>query len=222
MQISKETFLNVKSVGSHRTFAGLELERCEFTGSNLSQFDDPGLNLIVRNVMATRCIVKRSGMSGARFEDVVIDGLTTTGTVLLSGCAFRHVTLRGRAGSLMTLPPNASMEPPVQQAFAAAIARYYEDVDWALDITEAEFQDASLYYVPGHLIRRDPETQYLLHRERFAGIPLDPLPVRARVEVERFGLTPFDSIVAVAPKRSKQFSQVKEALDELRVKGLAD
>src|SRR5438874_2574604 len=137
MLVSKRTFLNAKSVGGHRTFADLELVRCEFTGSNLSQFDDPDLNLILRDVTATRCVVKRSGMDGVRFDNVLIDGLTTSSAVRLHGCAFRHVTLRGRVGSLMIISPNTSIPEEMQQAFTAGIVRFYQDVDWALDIAEA-------------------------------------------------------------------------------------
>jgi uncharacterized protein YjbI with pentapeptide repeats len=222
MQIDKKTFDNVKSIGSHRTFADLELVRCEFTGSNLSQFDDPELGLVVRDVTATRCLVRRSSMNGARLENVLVDGLTTTGTVMLQGCVFRRVTLRGRVGSLMVMPPNFGLEQAMQKALADGIVRFYQDVDWALDISEAEFTEANLYYVPGDLVKRDPETQYLLRRDSFTGIPLDGLPVRARIAVDRFESTPFDSIVAVAPTRSKDFAKVKEALDELRARGLAE
>ena len=64
MRIEKQEFLHVKSVDSHRTFEDLELVRCEFTGSGLAQFDDPELNLVVRNVTATRCVAKGCSMQG--------------------------------------------------------------------------------------------------------------------------------------------------------------
>lgn len=222
MQISKQTFVNEKSVGSHRTFAGLELMRCEFNGSTLSQFDDPGFNLVVRDTTATRCVVKRSDLSGVRLENVLVDGLTTSSTVQLDTCVFRHVTLRGRVGSIMVVPPTPSIPRETQRAFEEASVQFYADVDWALDISEAEFEAASIYYVPGELVRRDPETQYLLRRQAFAGVDVGEFPVRAQVEVERFELTPFDSIVAVAPTRSKNFAKTKAALDELRAHGLAE
>jgi uncharacterized protein YjbI with pentapeptide repeats len=222
MLIEKQVFLNAKSVGSHRTFADVDLVRCEFTGSNLSQFDDTSMNLIVRDVTASRCVAKRSSLSGVRLDNVLVDGLRSSGGVKLYGCTFRHVTLRGRIGSLMVVPPKFSMSQDRRDALTASIVRYYQDVDWALDISEAEFESIDLYYVPGDLVKRDPETQYLLRRESFADVDLSELPVRARIAVGRFESTPFDSIVTVAPTRSKTFHETKSALDELRVNGLAE
>lgn len=222
MRIEKQVFLNVKSVGSNRTIADLELVRCEFTGSNLSQFDDPELGLVVSNVTATRCVAKRSFLNGVRFEDVLVDGLTTSGDLRMTGCALRHVTLRGRVGTWFVTTPNTALPDDVQAALAVGIARYYRDVDWALDITEAEFQSANLSYVPGELVRRDPETQFLLRRDVVADVDASSLPSFASIAISRFESTPFDSIVAVAPKRSKNFAEIKAHYQELRDRKLAE
>jgi hypothetical protein len=216
--IENRTFLNAKVIGASRTFTDFELTRCAFTASGLANYDDPELGLVVRDVVARRPAVKRSVAHGVRFENVLVEGLTSDLTQL-AGCVFRQVTLRGRSGSLMIVGPNHSLTADVQQAFAENILKYYRDVDWALDITEAEFVTADLYYLPGHLVRRDPESQFLLRRSET--VP-DDLPAYANIAVSRFEATPFDSIVAVAPKRSKNFAQVKEHYQELRVRGLAD
>lgn len=220
MLIEKQSFHNVKSVGSHRTVADLELVRCEFTGSALSQFDDPAFSLVVRDVTARRCVVKRSVSSGARFEEVLVDGLTTA-SLQLEGCAFRHVTLRGRIGLLMLVPPNPSMPPDVRAAFERGLRDFYAGVDWALDISEAEFDGADLYYLPGDLVRRDPETQFLLHRPG-PDADLSGLPVYADIAIRRFESTPFDTLVAVAPKKSKKFADMLAHYEELRARKLAD
>jgi hypothetical protein len=219
MLIEKQSFLNVKSVGSHRTVADLELVRCEFTGSTLSQFDDPSFGLVVRDVTARRCVVKRSVSSGVRFEEVVVEGLTTP-SLQLEGCAFRHVTLRGRIGSVMFVPPNASMPPETQAAFERGLREFYAGVDWAVDISEAEFDGADLYYLPGDLVRRDPETQFLLRRPE-PGTDLSGLPVYADIAIRRFESTPFDTLVAVAPKKSRKFPEILAHYEELRARKLA-
>jgi hypothetical protein len=149
MLIEKQTFLNAKAIGASRTFADLEPMRCEFTASHLANFDDSGLSLVVRDVVARRPVVKRSGAHGVRFENVLVEGLTGNLTQL-AGCVFRHVTLRGRSGSLMIVGPNHSLTADVQQAFTDSTVKYYQDVDCALDITEAEFVTADLYYLPAY------------------------------------------------------------------------
>jgi hypothetical protein len=57
--------------------------------------------------------------------------------------------------------------------------------------------------VPGELIRRDENTQVLLRREAFSGIDWRDLPPSVGTWARRFESTPFDSIVALAPKGSK-------------------
>jgi len=51
--------------------------------------------------------------------------------------------------------------------------------------------------VPGHLVRRDPSTQFLLRRETFEGIDRSELPTIVAAHAGRFETTPFDSLVAV-------------------------
>ena len=54
----------------------------------------------------------------------------------------------------------------LQRTFEKANAEYYSTVDWALDIKEAEFDDFDCRGVPSRLVRRNPETQMMLTRER--------------------------------------------------------
>ena len=197
--------------------------RCEFRSATLGQVDDPAMPLVVRNVSLTRCAAKgRSSLWGVRVEDVVVDGLTTSPAAVLTACAFRHVTLRGRIGSLMFQPPPFTMDEQ-PRAFIDTILRYYADVDWAVDISEAEFTgDVNFFFVPGDLVRRDVETQFLLRRETLAGVDLTEFPVVARIEASRFEVTPFDSIVAIASKRTKNFERYRDDLEQLRKAGLAE
>ncbi|MEU9403118.1 hypothetical protein [Streptomyces sp. NPDC048242] len=213
----------MKSLGSDRTLGPVELDRCVFNGSALAQFDDPHLGLVVRGVTARRCRVIRSGAQGVRFEDVHIDGLAVTSQLNLNGCVFKHVTLTGSIGPLMVTPPNFSLPQDVRERFTAGIVAYYSDVDWALDISGAAFSDASFSYVPGHLVRRDEETQFLLYRDRLEQFgDLERLPLFAQIAARRFEGTPFGTTVAVAPRRSKRFATYLAELEVLRTEGLAD
>lgn len=223
MMLEKQEIVGVKSLGSNRTLGPVDLDRCVFNGSGLAQFDDPDLGLVVRDVTARRCRVIRSVAQGVRFEDVHIDGLAITSQLNLNGCVFRHVTLTGNIGPLMATPPNSSLPQDIRDRLTAGIVAYYSGIDWALDISGAAFSDADFYYVPGHLIRRDEETQFLLHRDRveqFGG--LERLPVFAQIAARRFEATPFDTVVAIAPKRSKHFATYLADLEVLRAEGLAD
>ncbi|MEU4154461.1 hypothetical protein [Streptomyces sp. NPDC026659] len=219
----KQEIVGVKSLGSNRVLGPAELDRCVFNGSALAQFDDPHLGLVVRDVTARRCRVIRSLAQGVRFEDVRIDGLAVASQLNLNGCVFKHVTLAGNIGPLMATPPNPSLPQDVRERFTAGIVAYYADVDWALDISAAAFSAASFYYVPGHLVRRDEETQFLLYRDRLERFgDLARLPLFAQIAARRFEATPFDTVVAIAPRRSKHFATYLAELEVLRAEGLAD
>ncbi|MFF7966090.1 hypothetical protein ACFZC3_12085 [Streptomyces sp. NPDC007903] len=222
MNIKKEKVRDVKVVGTGREISGYELVGCEFNGCVISQFDDPGMGLIVRDLTAERTAVKRCVVHGVRFDSVLIDGLTTSSLLHLSGCVFKNVTLRGRIGQLMTAPPSATLPETAQSALVQGIVDFYADVDWALDISDAEFADADFYYVPGTLVRRDPETQFLLRRDLLDGVDLGDVSPYVEIAVSRFDTTPFDSIVAVAPRRAKYFKEALAGFQELRKRGLAE
>lgn len=223
MLVENQELVGAKMLGSGRTLGPVDFEWCVFSGSVLAQWDDPDLGLVVRDVTARRSRAVRCAAHGVRFEDVSVDGLAITSLLHLNGCVFKHVTLSGNIGPLMATPPHSSVPQDVRDRFAAGIVAYYSGVDWALDISRAAFSDASFYYVPGHLIRRDEETQFLLHRDRVEQFgPLERLPSYAQIAASRFESTPFDTVVAIAPKRSKHFATWKAELEVLRAEGLAD
>jgi hypothetical protein len=99
----------------------------------------------------------------------------------------------------MTTPPHYSLEGDIKEAFRESAIAYYGTVDWAVDITEAQFSDVDLYMVPGELIRRDSETRFLLRRSSFDSVARGDLNPDVRIYVDRFESTSFESIVAIAP-----------------------
>jgi hypothetical protein len=79
-------------------------------------------------------------------EDVVIDGLKTHDPLFVWAAALRHVVIRGRVGSLAF---RSRVAPAIaaaaqESAFETANRTFYSTVDWALDISEAEFTEADL------------------------------------------------------------------------------
>ncbi|MFC4012864.1 hypothetical protein ACFOY2_36940 [Nonomuraea purpurea] len=221
MEIERQHFTDTNVIGSGRTIGPARLDRCEFVYCRIVQDDDPGYGLVVRDVVASRCALRGSVVRGVRFEDVLVDRTTTTGMIHLEACLFRHVTLRGPVNSMMTIPPSI-VPAELRDAFTANAVAFYRDVDWALDISEAKFTEASFYWVPGELVKRDPATQFLLRRSSFEGVDLSTLPIGARIAIDHFRYTPFDNIVAVAPTRSKHAAERLDELEELRRRGLAE
>jgi hypothetical protein len=168
-------------------------------------------------------------------EDCVVDTVWfhrgIWGPQLVAGCAFKHVVIRGNVtGGLRfgisrewhrTSPPPPIADDPFYKANAA----YYAEVDWALDISEANFTDVEMSWcdIPARLIRRDPETQVVATRESVtrgdwrAACGDSPL----WVGIERFLNAGLPDTVLVAGRRSKRFEADVAAIDPLCAEGMA-
>ena len=215
-------FERLRQYGSGRVFAGFELRKVTFTSSVLAQHDDPGFGLVVRDATLRDCTFKACSMAGVRVEDVTVDGATFPRSTI-TGCVFRHVTLTGRIGQFILGGPVRSMEPAMAAAFTEAMTGYYRDVDWALDIRQASFADATVRAVPGELIRRDPARHFLLHRrDRQDVMAMPGAPPLAKTYFRDFYLEPFDTMVAIASQRSKTYDNQLAELQWLRERGLAE
>lgn len=222
-EFTKQRFEDIRAIGPGKVIEDIELDRCTLVGAATVQWDDPNPSLVVRRIAATRCTLDNAAAIGTRFEDITIDHLAIKGGMLyLTGCVFSRVKLSGRIGPLMVIPPEPGPGQELSPDADQAVVEAYKEVDWALDISEAEFTDAGFYYVPGDLIRRDPETQFLLRRENLAGLDQSKLPEGAGIFLSRFEATPFNSIVAIAPKRSRQFQGLLDILQGLRDAGIAE
>jgi hypothetical protein len=98
-------------------------------------------------------------------------------------------------------------------------------VDWALDITEAEFEEGELQRVPAELVRRDAETQVVVTRAsamRGEWRRLDLSRTHWATSLEFFLERGDPDVVLVAPKRSRQFRQLLDGLKMLRDAGVAE
>jgi hypothetical protein len=216
-----ETFDYHKILGSHQRIAHLEFNRCWFTGGVLSQDDDPECDFVVEDVKVSRCKSGPFECHGVRFVDVAVENPTNRPRLNPLGCLFQHVTIHGTFGTVRIEPSN-SRGPSLPDDFAEAAKKFYEGVDWALDISDAKINDCVLTYVPGHLVRRDPETQLLIHKDRVRDVDPESLPFPARFAAWHALRSPFDTVVAVASLPSKDFARELSELEELRRRGIAE
>ena len=213
---------------SDRPLKGLECRQCYFEGCALSVTVDPSKRTLVRNVSLIDCEQRGGSINQAILEDVFVYGLETHGTLQTFGAVFKHVTLKGKIGSIMFTPfvdlfhKNRAM----QRAFDKANSKYYTTVDWALDIAEAHFEDCVFRTVPARLIRRDPQTQVVVKRANAAEDKWRKLKyvkgTRWEAELEFFLDEGNPDIVLVAPKRDRQFRHVIDGLKALRDAGIAE
>ncbi|MFD7900122.1 hypothetical protein [Streptomyces sp. NPDC059743] len=220
VHIEGQTVRGAKVIGSDRRYEGVRLVKCTLSACSLAQFDDPEFSLVVRDSSMQGCRVDRCSVQGVFFDGVTIDGLAAKQLHRLYGCVFRRVVLRGKIGPIMAMGPHTGLAG--REHYIAGMIEKYRDIEWALDISEAVFSDADFYYVPGHLIRRDPETQVLLSREKVKNVPREDFPLYAGIWASRFDETPFDTLVGVAPKASSNFSNYMSDIEWLRSRNLVE
>ncbi|MGW0207341.1 hypothetical protein ACWDZ8_16540 [Streptomyces sp. NPDC003233] len=218
VRIEDQSIQGVRLIGSGRTYSGVELVRDTVSTCVLAQFDDPDFGLVVRDTLVQDCTVDRCQAQGVYFEGLTVDGLNAKQIHRLYGCVFDRVVLKGKIGPIMVMPPHGGLSD--RERHIAGMVEKYRGVEWALDISEASFIDADFYCVPGDLIKYDPETQALLRREKFDEIRTEDLPTYAGIWASRFTETPFDSIVAIAPRRSKSFSKYMQDIEWLHGQNL--
>jgi len=209
--------------------SGLELDDCLFDNCQVSCSWRLQRRFLIQNVTFLNCGHIGSGMDAAVLEDVIVDGWRNEGRIPLFAwaCVFKHVSLRGRITAIkLTDGPAPSWVSRRPDDWSAANRAYYAQVDWALDIREAKFTSApELHFIPGSLIRRDPETQALVTREQAvqalsAGLPWGEsgMEIALRWFVDD---GPYDDVVLVAARAAKYFRRDLATLAMLRREGLA-
>lgn len=222
-----QTFSKIFDQDSLRTFSDLEFQNCKFVNCRVSITKNPRRRSTVRNVRLIGCETRQCAVEAAILEDVVVDGLKTNYPLHVNGAAFKHVVLKGAVGRVVidaTVLPGKLTEDE-QTAFDEANAAYYETVDWALDIREAQFRECDLRTIPAHLIRRDPETQVIVKREKAvleSWRSLDLSNTYWATTLEVFLRRGSEDTVLVAPKSDPQYKRLLDGLKMLRDAGVAE
>ena len=197
------------------TIEGVELKRCTlrncYAASKRGQAP-----ITIRHIRAEKTTLKSATASFCAFEDVVIDGLKTSGVEFVRSCVFKHVTLKGRIEKLVLANEHGDD--------GAWMSDYYADVDWALDITEAVVKELDIRNVPASLVRRDVATQAVIRRENLPSDYTKPKKLRlADVCIDYMLDWDREDCILIAPKGNKKlFPEVMEEIRTLREAGIAD
>ncbi len=226
--IEDKTIQSFYDRDSGAVYSDLEFRRCCFESCRISMTEDPERRTVVRNVRLLASSQRGSAVDAAVLEDVVVDGLATHGQLFQTwGAVFKHVVLRGRIDRIMCNWSLGTIEfdkPAVQQAFNEANMAFYHDVDWALDISEGEFMELDIRGVPAQLIRRDPESQIVVTRERALASSWRDLPLKETLWktciADFLESETEEDVVLVAPKRNRKYLSLLEDLNRLRDAGV--
>lgn len=213
-------------------FRDLEFVKCKFLGGGFGYRHTPDFSqrTSATNIRVVDCQARKFGIGPALLENVFIENLNSDVTIVW-GALFKHVTVNGRCDNLMIhgITGRGDIEVGGKGVlpYRTLCDDFYETVDWALDISEAEFGELWIRTrgVPTHLVRRDPETQAVIRREKAISGKWRELGLCALTQImfKEFIRDELDSFILVAPKRGKQdFRDVLADIRRLRDAGIAE
>jgi hypothetical protein len=141
--------------------------------------------------------------------------------------AFRHVQFRGDIGRVMMRARVGPwpLNPAEQRLFDEANESFYANTDWALDISEARFEECDVRAVPATLIRRDRDSQVIVRRDRLLSgswREIDLSETWWGVALQGLLKDERDDEVLVAPKRHPKYRALLAGLQRLRDAGIAE
>lgn len=224
---SDQTFRSVGDFDSGKIFQDMRFEMCKFHYCSISATRDPSKRSTLRNIELINCSAERCLLGPGILEDCSISGLKTGADLFQTFAAvFRHVKIGGKMDRLMLsgVAIDVHQWPELRRQFEAQNDEYYKTVDWALDISSAEFVECDIRKLPIHLIRRDPETQMVITRLRAMVGDWRNMPIgdywKGMLQV--FLKLEEPSMILIAPKRDKNFRQLVKGLQVLRAERVVE
>jgi len=222
----------VRGRASGQSFQDLDISGCIFDGCYVPRQSLPGAWTVIRNVVLRDATNINCSINTAMFDEVALHNLKRhgEGPLFLWCCVFRHVTLSGKISGIKFNRAVAVGEitgEVHQDVWDARVEEFYGSVDWALDITEAKFGGGvSFEAIPGDKVRRNPETQVLVRRERLTQADwraLDFGNSAFDISLSWFlSDSLFDSVVLAARTASRESKGDLVVLDMLRNEGIAE
>lgn len=222
-----QVFTDLIDQDSFELFQNILFEKCEFKNCKLSQTENPENRSTVRNVEIEDCTMSNNCDTGcAIFENIEVDNLEIKGLLQFYGAVFKHIYFRGEVGKIfISNEIESSRADTIKESFASLNTKYYETVDWALDISRANFSDLEIWGIPSRLIIYDYKSQRIITREKAAAIKWDILDLKSdkfKSAVEKMLNADYEDIVLVAPRSGDDFEDLLHDLDLLTDAGYTE
>jgi hypothetical protein len=232
-EFQSETFRGLYDRGGKLRIEEMRFAGCIFDHCALSLTTDISRMSEIRTVELVDCRMNCCESGPMILSDVTVNKLRMTDLLILWCPYLNRVVLAGAIGSMKI---NAAADPSTfgndrQRPFDAFRDRFYVGVEWALDISKARSRNFDVRGVPGRLIRRDPESQILVTRERALKVAapgwekyLDPSNKLWPFMINLFLSDGDPDTVLVAPLGAPKAKRdlLLEGLRELRMIGLAE
>lgn len=202
-------------------FVDCTFEGCDLGGMHPEGPLDHPAYVTVERVTLIRPKCESTQLSLAILRDVVVDDwYGAKEPTFFRNFLFDRVTLRGRVkNAILRAEPERLSNRELDVALD-----FYDGVEWALDVREANFESFELRgAIPGEKVRRDPKRHCLLFKDRLRQDARWRKFSEERVDFLEERLSePGDTDVLFASDRSKSFPKDLEFHALLRSKGYAE
>jgi hypothetical protein len=217
-------------------YSDMTFVRCHFNSCIISHhIYDLSCRTRLKNMNLIKCEQHSTIFGCAIVEDVLVDGLKTHGPFISDGAVFKNVKLTGRIGNILLrdiFPVCADdrkkvPEKPLHKLFSEYNIKFYESVDTAIDISEAEFDGTcDIRNIPASKIKIDNNTQCRIMKHRLAEFDLDSidfLDTYFRTSIGFLLDGEDDGKILVASKRNKKrFPGEMKVIEALKKAGVAE
>lgn len=168
IEYADQKFSDLFDRGGALSLDSIRLANCTFENSAFSLTTILDRRSSASNLDIVKCSANGCDVGPAVFRNIRIDSLSTNDLLIVWGALFDRVKLSGSIGKIKINPfvHHSDRSESTQGPFDRAREEFYRTVEWALDISEAKFKEFDVRGIPAKLIRRDPETQVVVTRER--------------------------------------------------------
>jgi hypothetical protein len=214
-------------------YSGMRFNNCIFNNCRLALTTDSTLMPIVSNVELNNCSQIGCRIGPAILRDITVTNLNTGDLFIIWGAFFDRVILSGNVNSIKInrLVSVVDRSPVKQRAFDELRHKFYQSVEYALDIRTARFRTFDSTGIPARLIKRDPESQVVVTRNTALKFvtpgweaQLDPTNKLWPFMVNSLISSGEEDMVLVAPLASakKKRDELLRGLRELQALGVAE
>ena len=167
-EIKNTRFFMERSLDKHTPISieNKTVSHCVFDNCSIGTRDNAANISRFKNIRLSDCEILNCMVGPAVFEDIEIRNLKTGDIAVFNTPLLKRVRLEGKIGKLKITNTGFDLSQNLSREMLRFKTEFYENVDWALDISRAEFLDFYCLGVPAHLIKTNKENQFIAKRSR--------------------------------------------------------
>ena len=184
------------------------IEKCWFANVPIGRFvKEIDKKFTIKDITLNKCKVGSVSIGMINFKNVIIDGLTCSREISINNALFEKCVLKGKIGKIMFCDWAVDDEL-VNKKVLEYNDKKYKEMDWALDISEAEFTEFDCRSIPAEKIRINKETQFAVDYNNLKSIKDHPEEFigRVKINLECNEVTEYNFIIAPC-KRAKRYER---------------